>query len=164
MVYRGDEHAHRASTTSRSRDANTALVAEDAGDTLHTQRNALDSLWAIRTDADYGAPGAPAPMRVLAEGRDASATIDSGFSGIDGFQNEGDNEITGIHVSDGDPTIAGLLGAEVPHPFGAAGSPWQGVLHRPARRQRHVGADPQLARVNGAGWAGGIRPTPRWAE
>ncbi len=34
-----------------------------------------------------------------------------------GFQNEGDNEITGIHVSDGDPTPGGVLGAKGPHPF-----------------------------------------------
>ena len=44
---------------------------------------------AIRTDASYGAPGAAAPKRVLYVGRDASATIDSGFSGMDGYQNEG---------------------------------------------------------------------------
>ena len=50
--------------------------------------------------------------------------IDSGFSGMDGYQNEGDNEVTGIHVSDGDASIAGLLGAEVPHPW-VAGSPWR---------------------------------------
>ena len=34
-----------------------------------------------------------------------------------GFQNEGDNEITGIHESNGDPTAAGLLGAATPKPF-----------------------------------------------
>jgi hypothetical protein len=57
-------------------------------------------------------------------GRDASATIDSALGDFDGFQNEGDNEITGIHVSDGNPTIAGLLGVKVPHAF-ASGSPWR---------------------------------------
>jgi hypothetical protein len=66
--------------------ANTAPVAEDAGDTLHTQRNAFDSLWAIRTDVNYGAASAPAPTRVLYVGRDGSATIDSGFSGMDGYR------------------------------------------------------------------------------
>jgi len=30
--------------------------------------------------------------------------------------NDGDNEITGIHVSDGDPTVGGLLGAKLPQP------------------------------------------------
>ncbi|HEY2982913.1 MAG TPA: hypothetical protein VGJ38_02095, partial [Jatrophihabitantaceae bacterium] len=44
-------------------------------------------------------------------------TIDVGLAGTPGFQNEGDNEITGIHVSDGDPTVAGLIGTNVPHPF-----------------------------------------------
>jgi hypothetical protein len=34
-----------------------------------------------------------------------------------GFQNEGDNEITGIHVSDGDPTVRGLIGTDAPRPF-----------------------------------------------
>jgi len=34
-----------------------------------------------------------------------------------GFQNEGDNEITGWHTSSGDPTAAGILGAAVPKPF-----------------------------------------------
>ena len=34
-----------------------------------------------------------------------------------GFQNDGDNEITGIHVSDGDAGIGGLLGAKIPRPF-----------------------------------------------
>jgi hypothetical protein len=37
--------------------------------------------------------------------------------GSSGFQNEGDNEITGIHVSDGDPSTGGLLGAKIPRSF-----------------------------------------------
>jgi hypothetical protein len=53
----------------------------------------------------------------MAEGRDPSATIDSGLSGSSGFRNEGDNEITGIHVSDGDAGRDGLLGAKIPRPF-----------------------------------------------
>ena len=40
---------------------------------------------------------------VLAEGRDASATFDALCRPA---YNDGDNEITGIHVSDGDPTVA----------------------------------------------------------
>src|SRR5262249_40008414 len=54
------------------------------------------------------------PTRFIAEGRDASATIDSGLSGTG---NEGDNEITGIHVSDGDPGMHGILGAKIPNAF-----------------------------------------------
>ena len=40
-------------------------------------------------------------MRWLAEGRDASATLDPAAGGFG--KNEGDNEITGVHVSNGDP-------------------------------------------------------------
>jgi secreted PhoX family phosphatase len=84
------------------------LVVEDAGDGLHTQRNALDSGYLY----DLGDDGeAPEPVRWLAEGRDASATFDA--AGGPSY-NDGDNEVTGIHVSDGDPTQAGLLGAKVP--------------------------------------------------
>ena len=57
-------------------------------------------------------------MRFLAEGRDAAATGDNMLGAVgNGFQNDGDNEITGIHLSDGDPTPGGILGAKVPRPF-----------------------------------------------
>jgi hypothetical protein len=95
------------------------VFVEDRGDTMHTQLNALDSAFLFDVRVDYGAAGAPQPIRVLAQGRDASATIDSGFSGLTGFQNEGDNEITGWHTSDGDPGAGGLLGAKSPVPFRA---------------------------------------------
>lgn len=87
------------------------LVVEDAGDGLHQQRNALDSgyLYHLGSSEDR----APRPVRWLAEGRDASATFDA--AGGPSY-NDGDNEITGIHVSDGDPTPAGLLGAKIPNP------------------------------------------------
>lgn len=89
------------------------LVVEDAGDTLHAQRNALDSGYVFDVTADYGNP-ALQPVRFLAEGRDASATLDATASGLN-FN--GDNEVTGIHVSDGDPSVRGLLGARAPQPF-----------------------------------------------
>ena len=55
---------------------------------------------------------------MLALGRDPSATIDSSLSAAGaGFQNDGDNEITGFHISDGDPTTGGILGAKVPTPY-----------------------------------------------
>jgi hypothetical protein len=98
-------------------DKNRVTFVEDAGDGLHTQRNALDSAYILDVRSNYASPATPAPVRWLAEGRDPSATIDSGFSGMAGFQNEGDNEITGIHVSNGDPTVAGILGAGVPNAF-----------------------------------------------
>lgn len=92
------------------------VFVEDAGDTLHTQRNAFDSAYMFNVNADYS--DGKQPMRILALGRDASATIDSWLGSFaSGFQNDGDNEITGIHVSDGDPTADGLLGAKSPRPF-----------------------------------------------
>ena len=86
------------------------LAVEDAGDTLHTQRNALDSGYVFDVTVDYSS-GAQ-PIRWLAEGRDPSATLDSANGGFG--KNEGDNEITGPHVSDGDPTVRGILGAKIP--------------------------------------------------
>src|SRR5439155_15691250 len=56
-------------------------------------------------------------IRFLAHGGDPSTTIDSGLSGTAVFQNDGDNEITGFHVSDGDPSPNGILGAKSPRPF-----------------------------------------------
>ena len=63
------------------------------------------------TDVNYS-DAANQPVRWLAEGRDPSATIDSSFGGFG--KNEGDNEITGAHVSDGDPGVHGILGAKTP--------------------------------------------------
>ncbi|HEY8924968.1 MAG TPA: phosphatase [Polyangia bacterium] len=94
------------------------VFVEDAGDTLHAQRNGLDSAFLFDVRLDYS-KASNRPVRLLAEGRDASATLDSGFSdaALTGFQNEGDNEITGFHVSNGDPSVRGLLGASIPHAF-----------------------------------------------
>ncbi len=104
--------------------ADAMLVVEDAGDSLHTQRNALDSgyLYDLGKSDDHGRRDdhrkshghAPSATRWLAEGRDASATFDS-LGGPS--YNDGDNEITGIHVSDGDPSTAGILGAKTPKPL-----------------------------------------------
>ena len=84
------------------------LVVEDAGDGMHQQRNALDSGYLYHLGRSSKAPS---PVRWLAEGRDPSATFDAAQGPA---YNDGDNEITGIHVSDGDPSAAGLLGAKVP--------------------------------------------------
>jgi len=114
LLYGGDlQHTGLDNLTFLSR--NQLLVVEDAGDTLHGQRNALDSSYVLDIRHDY-ADGA-VPVRWLGEGRDPSATIDVGLAGTPGFQNEGDNEITGIHVSDGDPTVRGLIGTDDPHAF-----------------------------------------------
>ncbi len=95
---------------------NQVLAVEDRGDGLHGQANALDSGWAFDVTLDYS-KATNQPARLLAEGRDSSATLDAAFSGMTGFQNEGDNEITGIHMSNGEPGPAGVLGATVPTPF-----------------------------------------------
>jgi hypothetical protein len=100
---------------------NQLSVVEDRGDTLHGQQQyGLDSAWMFDTTVNYGDP-ANKPVRFIAEGRDASATIDSALGGLglpsSSFKNDGDNEITGIHVSDGDPGKKGILGAKKPKPF-----------------------------------------------
>ena len=95
-------------------DGNQLLITEDAGDKLHAQRNAFDSMYLIDVTADYTSKD---PIRVLAQGRDDQATADTKFAGMEGYQNDGDNEITGIHVSDGATSIEGLIGTAAPTPF-----------------------------------------------
>ncbi|HKS44845.1 MAG TPA: alkaline phosphatase PhoX [Amycolatopsis sp.] len=114
LVYNGDKE-HTGLDNVTFVDADHVAFVEDAGDTLHTQRGLLDSGYLFDLEADY-AHGAQ-PVRFLAEGRDSSATVDSALSVYSGFQNDGDNETTGIHMSDGDPTPQGILGAQVPTPF-----------------------------------------------
>jgi hypothetical protein len=116
LVYRGDA-AHSSFDNVAFWDADHAVFVEDAGDTLHGQRNALDSGFVFDLNVNYG-NAANQPLRIIAEGRDPSATFDSALlAGGAGFQNEGDNEITGIHVSNGDPTKDGILGAKEPKPW-----------------------------------------------
>jgi len=88
------------------------LVVEDAGDGLHAQRDALDSGYVV--DLDNAGGRVPRITRWLAEGRDPSALYDATTS--PGY-NDGDNEITGIHVSDGDASTGGVLGAKTPRPL-----------------------------------------------
>ncbi|MEJ0011417.1 MAG: alkaline phosphatase PhoX [Bauldia sp.] len=113
IVYRGDA-AHTGLDNISFLDANQLIAVEDGGDKLHTQRNAYDSAYIIDVTADYTSKD---PIRMLAQARDDLATIDAGLLGKDGYQNDGDNEITGIHVSDGNPTVEGLIGTAVPTPF-----------------------------------------------
>jgi hypothetical protein len=98
------------------------IGVQDMGDGLHTQTKSLDSGFVWNVGTDYSKPGAPAPVRWLAEGRDPSATMDSAAGGFG--KNDGDNEITGVHVSDGDPTVAGILGAKIPQLFDSAKWRW----------------------------------------
>jgi len=118
MIYNGDQ-AHAGFDNDAFVDGDLISFVEDAGDTLHRQRNALDSGYLLDVTKNYGAtPNPPVPLRWLAEGRDASATVDADGGG---FGNDGDNEITGMHVSDGDPTTNGILGRKAPHPFEPSG-------------------------------------------
>jgi hypothetical protein len=91
--------------------ADVLLAAEDRGDTLHRQLNKLDSIWAYDLDRTR-----VTARRWLALGRDREAETDValGEAGTPGFQNDGDNEPTGLHVSDGDASVAGLVGRRVP--------------------------------------------------
>jgi hypothetical protein len=111
MFYRGDL-AHTGFDNVTFVGATKVAVVEDGGDLLHTQRNAFDSGYLFDTRANYA--GGDAPTRFIAQGRDASATYDASCSSCG---NDGDNEITGIHASDGDPSVDGILGAKEPALF-----------------------------------------------
>jgi hypothetical protein len=90
----------------------TIITAEDRGDGLHSQLNKLDSIWSFRlSDDDDHDRGNVRDARFVALGRDTASEQDSNLLGTPGFQNEGDNEPTGTHVSNGDTSVRGLLGA-----------------------------------------------------
>ena len=94
-------------------DENTIITAEDRGDGLHAQLNKLDSIWSFRlSDDDNHDRGNVRDARFVALGRDMASEQDSILLGTPGFQNEGDNEPTGTYVSNGDPSIRGMLGTE----------------------------------------------------
>jgi hypothetical protein len=88
-------------------DTQTLLAAEDRGDTLHKQLNALDSIWAYDVRQND-----PNPRRFLALGRDTESEADAVLldASTPGYQNEGDNEPTGLHISDGSVSAEGLVG------------------------------------------------------
>jgi len=115
-LFYASDRAHTGLDNVTFIDRDHLAAVEDAGDGLHLQRSALDSayLFDVRVDQSTGVD----PVRFLAEGRDPAATQDNMLSALgNGFNNEGDNEITGIHMSDGDPGIGGVLGAKLPKPF-----------------------------------------------
>jgi len=80
-----------------SDDKDTLLVTEDRGDLLHDELNKLDSIWGYRLNREN--PARNVVSRFLALGQDRLATDE-------------DNEPTGLHMSDGDPTIGGLIGTK----------------------------------------------------
>jgi hypothetical protein len=113
LFYKADgPHSSLDNSTFLSK--NVVTFVQDAGDGLHTSLNALDSGYTFDLTLDYS-NAANQPIRWLAEGRDPSATIDSGASPTGFGKNDGDNEITGVYVSDGDPSVNGILGAHVPN-------------------------------------------------
>ncbi|MCI0466734.1 MAG: DUF839 domain-containing protein [Beijerinckiaceae bacterium] len=81
-------------------DKTTLLAAEDRGDTLHSQLNRLDSVWAFSIDAGNTVPANPKAVRFLALGQDATAV-----------RLAEDNEPTGLFVSNGSPGKEALLGS-----------------------------------------------------
>jgi hypothetical protein len=114
LFFKGDQ-AHTGLDNIAFFDHDHVSAVEDAGSTLHNQRANLDSAYLFDVRADYS-KGVD-PLRFLAEGRDEAATADALLIGSPGFQNDDDNEITGMHVSNGDPGINGILGAQNPTPF-----------------------------------------------
>jgi hypothetical protein len=117
LVYRGDKD-HSGFDNLAFFTASELAIVEDAGDGLHSQRQAFDAGYLLDVTKDYST-GAQ-PVRFLVNGRDDAATVDSALlakAEENGFQNDGDNEITGIHISDGDASVAGLIGAKEPTPF-----------------------------------------------
>jgi hypothetical protein len=79
-------------------DKDTILVGEDRGDTLHDQLNKLDSIWVYKLNKQH--PDRNLVTRFVALGQDQLATDE-------------DNEPTGVHMSEGDATIDGLIGTTV---------------------------------------------------
>jgi len=88
-------------------DESTLLAAEDRGDTLHGQLNTLDSVWSY--DVESGTS-----KRFVALGRTASSAADAGMAGTTGFQNDGDEEPTGVIASDGSMSRFRILGSDAP--------------------------------------------------
>ena len=91
-------------------DSHTLLAAEDRGDTLHKQLNRLDSIWAFDVSKKN-----PNNARFVALGRDTASETDASFldASTPGFQNEGDNEPTGLIVSDGSAGVDGMIGVNL---------------------------------------------------
>jgi hypothetical protein len=120
----GDE-AHASFDNVAFLDKNTVLVTEDRGETLHQQANALDSLWSFDITKSLDKINADA-KRLEAQGRDPEATSDIGLKEIPPVRthNDGDNELTGIHVSDGSTSPDGILGSDLPSNAGGW-SPWR---------------------------------------
>lgn len=97
-------------------DKDTVMTGEDRGDTLHSQLNALDSTHAFDLTQPFS-KRLETGQRLVAQGRDAEATEDvarkEGPSPA-ADQNDGDNEITGLLVSNGASTTIEPFGTSDP--------------------------------------------------
>jgi hypothetical protein len=82
-------------------DKDTILLAEDRGDTLHDQLDKIDSIWAYKLNRQH--PERNIVARFVALGLDTVA----------GVPGEEDNEPTGLHMSEGDSSLNGLIGTKV---------------------------------------------------
>ena len=100
IVVLGDQF-HAAFDNLTFADNNILLAAEDRGDTLHDQLNTLDSVWAFDVTKKN-----PRDTRLIALGRDPVAAP----------AGEEDNEPTGLHFSDGDASVSGLIGTQPLNP------------------------------------------------
>jgi hypothetical protein len=122
----GDQ-AHASFDNVAFLDKNTVLLTEDRGETLHQQANALDSLWSFDITKPLDKINADA-KRLEAQGRDPEATGDIAIKeptpATALTHNDGDNELTGIHVSDGSTSPDGILGSDLPRNAGGW-SPWR---------------------------------------
>ncbi|MEN3281792.1 MAG: hypothetical protein V7607_2932 [Solirubrobacteraceae bacterium] len=125
-IVEGDQ-AHASFDNVAFLDKNTVLVTEDRGETLHQQANALDSLWSFDITKPLDEINADA-RRLEAQGRDPEATGDIAIKEPAPptalTHNDGDNELTGIHVSDGSTSPDGILGSDLPSNAGGW-SPWR---------------------------------------
>jgi Bacterial protein of unknown function (DUF839) len=118
IVYRSDMN-HACFDNLAFWDSDNLAIVEDCGEKLHGQRKLLDAGYLIDVAADFSKGDVAAPVRFVTAGRDEASTLDATLIAVEdnGFQNDGDNELTGIHVSNGDATVEGLLGTKVPTPF-----------------------------------------------
>ena len=117
VVENGDAD-HAAPDNVTMLDQNSVLVGEDRGDGLHKDLNKLDSLWSFDISLPLAQVNADA-KRLVAEGRDPQAEIDAGHidSGdVPHYQNDGDNEVTGVTVSDGHAGKGWVQGKFAPSP------------------------------------------------
>ena len=129
IFYKGDQAHAGFDNVAFFTDDQISFV-EDAGDTLHGQRNGARLGLPLRrerrtTRSRRTSRCAGSPRAATHRPRSTPTTPASG-------KNEGDNEITGIHVSDGDPDANGILGAKV---AGRLQRRLARLLHPAARRQ-----------------------------